>query len=282
MQTEGSKQSSMPAFLGIVGAALLIIGSFLTWVTVTLNVTGFVDAIASHLHIDPSTIPTAAVPGSASVKGIDRDGKITVIAGIICVVGAVLVLVLQNAKKAGYAVLAVGGVVGAGVVVIEIGTKTSQINDSLSKIGPTLSQLGISTDTFKSFFDVSWGIGLWMCLAGGIVALIAGVIGLLSKGAPAMGASAPAMGGAAAMGGAMGTGFDTPAAPPVPTPPPTPDPTPTSAPEPTPTPAPQSTPAPESEPAPPAPEPAPPTIDPGSGPTGDDAGSGTGVDHPAE
>jgi hypothetical protein len=298
MQKDGSKSSSMPAFLGIVGAALLIVGSFLTWVTVTLNVSGFVDAIASNLHIDPSSIPTASVPGAATVKGIDRDGKITLAMGIVCVVGAILVLALQNAKKAGYAVLAIGGLVGAGVCLLEIGTKTSQINDALSKVGSTLSQLGISTDTFKSFFNVSWGIGLWLCLAGGIVAFVAGLIGLLSKSAPAVGA-VPAMGAGAAtvVPGAMSTGFDTPAPPPVPppaavdpipTPIPSPEPTPIPTPEPTPIPTPEPTPIPTPDPTPiptpdpvPTPDPTPPLSDPGAV-GGEDAGSATGVDHPPE
>ena len=132
-------------------------------------------------------------------------------------VGAILVLA-GAARKAGYAVVAVAGVVGAGICVFEIASKSSQINDALSNTGPALAAAGISADTLKSVFNVSWGIGLWICLAGGVVALIGGVIGLMSKGGPAT-QSAP-MAAGPVMGSPVDSGFDAPA-PPVAPPPPT-------------------------------------------------------------
>jgi hypothetical protein len=267
METRSSRPIGPGAILGIIGGAALVIGSFLTWVTVSLDIAKF----AQILGVSPAALQGATSSTTFSAAGTHGDGKITLVVGIIAVVGAILVLTTA-ARKAGYAVVAVAGVIGAGICVFEIASKSSQINDALSNAGPALAAAGISADTLKSVFNVSWGIGLWICLAGGVVALIGGIIGLMSKGAPAM-QSAP-MAGATAMDSPVNSGFDAPAPPVAPSPPTVPP----VAPPTTDVTPPTITTPPPTEPPPTEPPPTePPPTEPTPPPT---QGGGTGMDQP--
>ena len=252
MQTRTSRPMGPGAILGIIGGAALVIGSFLTWVTVSLDMR----SLAQILGVDPSALQSATGSTTFSAAGTHGDGKITLVVGLIAVVGAILVLV-GAARKAGYAVVAVAGVIGAGFASSRSASKSSQINDALSNAGPALAAAGISADTLKSVFNVSWGIGLWICLAGGVVALIGGIIGLMSKGGPET-QSAP-MAAGPVMGSPVDSGFDAPT-PPVAPPPPT---VPPVAPPSTDVTPPTITTPPPTEPTPPPAE-----------------GSGTGTDQP--
>lgn len=209
METDSSRPMGPGAILGIIGGAALVIGSFLTWVTVSLDIAKF----AQILGVDASALQSATSSTTFSAAGTHGDGRITLVVGAIALLAAILVIA-GVAKKAGYAVVAVAGVIGAGICLIEIASKSSQIDDALSNAnaGPALAQAGISADSLKSVFNVSWGIGLWICLAGGAVALIGGVIGLMSKSAPAT--QAVPVGGATAMGGPIDTGFGASTPPP--------------------------------------------------------------------
>jgi len=254
METRSSRSMGPGVILGLIGGAALVIGSFLTWVTVSLDIAKF----AQILGVDAGALQQATGATTFSAAGTHGDGKITLIMGLLVIVGAVLVIA-KTARKAGYAVVAIAGVLGAAICLYEIASKSSQINDALSKAGPALAAAGISTDTLKTIFNVSWGIGLWICLAGGVVALIGGVIGLLSKSEPAM-QSAP-MGQATAMASPVNSGFGAPPAPAAPPAPPVTD-----------VASPLATP----------PAVAQPPVTPPSAPPADPAGSGTGVDQPTD
>jgi hypothetical protein len=250
MQASGSKPSPVPQIVGGIGAVLLIVGSFLTWVTVSLNI----DKFAQLLGIDPSLISGSGVDTTTTVSGTSGDGKITLVLGLLALVGVILVVVVANARKAGAVLLLLGGAAGALLCVYEVTTKNKQIDDALNQSGDILSQLGVTADAFKQVFSVSWGIGLWTCLVGGILAAIGGIMALVSKSA------APEMAGAPVA--PMGSGFDappaaTPAAPPAA--PTTPEPAAPTTPAPT-TPAPAA-PMPPAEPTMPAPTEATPSSD---------------------
>lgn len=253
MEARASRPMGLGVILGLIGGAALVIGSFLTWVTVSLDIQKF----AQILGVDPSALAAATGSTTFSAAGTHGDGKITLVMGLLVIVGAILVIA-KTAKKAGYAVVAIAGVIGTAICVYEIASKSSQINDALSNAGPALAAAGITTDTLKTIFNVSWGIGLWVCLAGGVVALVGGVIGLMSKSEPDLSATpmaGTAMAGGTAMGSPVNSGFDAPAAPAAPAPPVTDV-----------APPPEATP---SEATPPA-------------PSSEDTGSGTGVDQPTD
>src|SRR3989442_236723 len=243
--------TSAPASVvaGGIGGIVLLVGSFLTWATVSLNVAKF----AQLLHVPEASIAAAGASASVNVAGTKADGKYTLVLGIVVIVGAIIAFTQAGGRKIGGIIMAAGGLIGALIPVIEILTKNSQINSAISDSSAALSQVGISSDVFKSLFTISWGIGLWGCLLGGIVALVAGVMTLMAAG----GATSVAtdMGGmppATPMGGDMG--FGAPAASPM-------EPPPMAAPMPTPT---EASPPPPSMPMPTPTEP----------PTAPDDGSG--------
>jgi hypothetical protein len=229
MQQVASKTSAPTAVLvGGIGGALLVVGSFLTWATVSLNTAKF----AQLLHVPQASIAAAGENFSVSVAGTKADGRYTLVLGIVVIVGAIIAFTQVGRRKIGGLIMLIGGAIGAVIPVLEIATKTSQINSAISGKSSALAQAGISGDVFKSLFSITWGIGLWICLVGGVVALVAGVLGLRATGMAMprvmdMGAMPPPT----PVGGDMG--FGSPAMPaPTPTPTPTmPKPVPT---EPTP------------------------------------------------
>ena len=79
-----AKASPVPMILGIVGGALLFIGSFLTWATVSIDVTKF----AKRLGVDPALIQGAIGDTSQSFSGMHDggDGIFTLIAGLVVIV----------------------------------------------------------------------------------------------------------------------------------------------------------------------------------------------------
>jgi hypothetical protein len=307
VETRSSRPMGPGVILGFIGGLLVVIGSFLNWATLSLNITKF----AQLLGVDPATLQSfVGSRSSFSVAGTKtNDGKIMLVVGVLCLVGAVLVIALQASKKAGYAIVLITGVIAAGIGVYEIISKNSQIDSALSTSAPALSQAGISADAIKSVLNLSWGIGLWICIGGGVLAAIGGLLGLMSRSEAAVGGAT--MGGATAVDSAMGSGFGAPAAstpPPAtaPVPPPAAEPVTPPATEPvtppatepvTPPPATQPvTPPPATEPVtPPVAEPsappvsAPPLSQPGA-PTetgqgdegSDNGGTGSGVDRPAD
>jgi hypothetical protein len=243
-----SKKMSPAGIVGIIGGVVVIIGSFLSWATVSIDVDAFAKAMSDALGVPVSSsdLATAGVNTSQSISGFDADGKLTLVAGIIVVVGAVVFLAAR-ARVAGSILMLVGGVGGAGIALYDIVSKDNQIDKAIADAGPTLTQLGLNADTFKSVFSVSWAIGIYACVIGGIVAVIAGIMALMARTAePAM----PAMSGTPA-GGGLGAPVGTPTDTPPMSPPATP-----------------STPAGEAAPpATPAPPPEPPAPQGGSGGT---------------
>ncbi|MBI3648069.1 MAG: hypothetical protein HY240_04895 [Actinobacteria bacterium] len=134
-----------------------------------MNLDAFARVMSDALGIQVAASDLAAlgVPGSTSTAGTVRDGKVTLVAGLVVVVCAILFLAVENARKAARVLMIVGGLGGVGVTVLNLLAKGSQIDQGLAKVGPQLSKVGISLDAFKSVFQVQWGIGIYVCLVGG-------------------------------------------------------------------------------------------------------------------
>lgn len=194
-----SNSKSPAGVLGIIGGALLLVGSFLTWVTLTLNVTAF----AALLHVDPAQLTGAGVTETTSNTGLKTNaGKITLVAGIVVLVFAVLLAMGKRASRSAGIAMLVGGAIGSASVLLNLATKDSQINTELDSIAPQLTALGITKDAIKNVFELKWGIGIYLCLIGGVLAIIAGIMAMRSSSeaapmavttaAPAGGFAAPA------------------------------------------------------------------------------------------
>lgn len=185
------------AILGIIGGAVLILGSLLTWVTLSFDSQRFAQEIADAVGVDVSELGTIPALPTSSETGTAADGKYTLIAGVVVLVCGVLLLVSANARSVASKLMILGGVVGAGVPLYNVVTTDAQldrvINDAGGELVSGLDALGLSTDVFKDAVTVEWGIGVWVCIAGGVVALVAGIMAARSP-APAVAAPVAASG----------------------------------------------------------------------------------------
>jgi hypothetical protein len=241
--TEG-RASPVGPILAIGGGAVVAIGSFLTWFT--LSVPG---------------------GGSDSGSGTDAgDGWITLVAGVLLVIAGLVILAGRSpgAVRAMAILAIVGGVVAAGDGLLNLATARDQLAESVAEAtGATKDQarqqVDLALDSGQA--DLSAGVGLWMVIGGGIIGFVGGILGLTAaRRAPTGATAAPP-----APGGTL-TGFADPQ-PAAPAPPPA-APTAPSAPPPA-APPPAAPEAPSVPPAAPAPPPPP------SG-----AGAGAGVPPP--
>jgi hypothetical protein len=263
-ETQTSKPSA-GAIVAIVGGIMLAVGSFLTWATVSLDTSALIDKLAEALGVTPDQLgdlPTDDV--SNSVSGWDgSDGKITLVVGVIIIVAAIVIFAKPRLRVAMGAVVIVAGLVGGGVAVYDASQVNDVANDAEEAAAATA---GLSAGDLEGAFDVTAGVGLWVCIAGGVIALIGGVLALRERpeASPAAMGATTATTTTTAPPAATGTGFDAPASPASPTPAPAPP----AATEPPPAPvAPPAPSAPETPPATPAPAP-PPTSTEGDAPGG--------------
>ncbi len=158
--TASSGRSPVGAILAIAGGALLGLGSFLAWAEVSGGGT------------------------SVTAKGIDgSDGYITLGAGIVALL--VGVLLLRQPRRA-LAVLAIAaGLVGGGVAVYDALTaKDSVLDAAAEELAPTI---GASAEQVRVLLDeaieagqlgISLSIGIYMAIAGGLLALVGGIVSL--------------------------------------------------------------------------------------------------------
>lgn len=146
---------------GLIGGILAISGVFLSWSSIQAEVMGVnvtADIPGWDMARGQTTIMGMTVPGSS-----ETSPYLVLAGGILALVGAFGALAAR-VKKVSILVL-IGGVVailGAawGFSVVQTGTV------SLPVIGSVTS---------------SYGMGLYLCLIGGILALIGGVIGVRAE-----------------------------------------------------------------------------------------------------
>ena len=198
MQTRASRSPGAGSIVGLAGGASLIVGSVMTWASVSINV----DNLARALGVDASAFPAGTFPGKQSFAGIrSGDGKIALACGVLALVAAVLVIMAKSRTLAG-AVLIIGGLVGGGFALYDGVTGKDKAGDAAVN---ALSGKGIPGDV-RTFFDISIGIGIWICVVGGALAIVAGLMIITRKAAP------DAM--AAQSGIPVGMGTGVPTAPP--------------------------------------------------------------------
>ena len=79
----------------------------------------------------------------------------------------------------------VGGAVGGGLALYDA---TIQKNNAIDNAAAQFTNIGLP-GTIRDYFSVSIGIGLWLCIAGGAVAIVAGIMAMMSR-APSVSAAA--------------------------------------------------------------------------------------------
>lgn len=162
--TGSTVRTPVGAIVAIAGGALLAIGSFLAWAEVSGGGT------------------------SVTAKGTDgSDGYITLGAGIVAVL--VGVLLLRQAKRALAVLAIVAGLVGGGVAVYDALTAEDSVLDGAAEeLAPTV---GASPEQVRVLLDeaidagqlsISLSIGIYVVIAGGLVALVGGILSLRGSG----------------------------------------------------------------------------------------------------
>jgi hypothetical protein len=173
-----ARRPTTAAILAAIGGAIAAIGSFLPWAKVSL---------------DFARLGIPGVPSqSVNVSGTDGgDGWITIAGGAIVIIAAIGFLVAKSrGARRGFGILAIiGGLVAAGIAIYDLTQLKSSATDSLA--GSSLADVG---DAFK----VTMAYGIFIVIAGGLLALVGGILGMRGGPEPMMAAPPPPAPGMAA------------------------------------------------------------------------------------
>jgi hypothetical protein len=157
--------------LAIAGGALLAVGSFLEWATVSVAVTG----------VDAET---------ASTSGIDSsDGWVTLVAGAVAML--VGIVALRRPRRALAVLAIVAGLAGGALGVYDVVNAEDSVLDALAE--ETAAQAGLPADQVRAALDaardagelsldISIGIGLIGVIAGGALAVVGGLLQMAGGG----------------------------------------------------------------------------------------------------
>lgn len=159
-RTASGRSAPIASILAIVGGALLAIGSFLAWASVSGGGT------------------------SVTAKGTDgTDGYITLVAGVILI--ACGVLLVRAGKKVIAVIAIVAALIGGGVGLYDALTaKDRVLNDAAEELA---TQFGATTAEVRALLDqaidagqigISLNFGIYMVIVGGALGLVGGILGL--------------------------------------------------------------------------------------------------------
>lgn len=169
MEARTVRESPAAAVIGLVGGALVVIGSLISWFSISINTANLEKA----LGVDLSNVPqAAALSQTRTVRGTSTgDGKIMLAVGIVILVAALVILLTQVSRILIGIVLLAAGALGAGLGIIDA---TVQKNDALDQLNSSLgSVLPVAA---SQIFNLDVGIGLWLCILGAIAAIVAGLM----------------------------------------------------------------------------------------------------------
>lgn len=195
MEQQGGSTARMGPMLAVAGGVLLAIGSVLTWAKASIDL----DAFAQALGVDPAQLQGAVgAETSKVVSGTSTtDGKLALACGLVAVILGVIAYSKRDKWKILGVVTLIAGVVGGGIALYDITKKDDVIAEAKAAVGPTLASIGLDSSILDNIFKVSLGIGIWVCVVGGVVALLGGLMMIMNRssvGAPAMaGVSSGAM-----------------------------------------------------------------------------------------
>jgi hypothetical protein len=159
--TEGSTRPTVGAILASIGGALLAVGSFLAWAEVSGGGT------------------------SVTAKGVDgSDGYITLAAGAVALLVGIAMMTRQ-ARRMLAVLVVLAGIVGGGIGLYDALTAKDSVLDAAAEelatsFGASAEQVRVALDQAidAGQLNVSISIGLYVVIAGGVVALIGGIFGL--------------------------------------------------------------------------------------------------------
>jgi hypothetical protein len=173
MEVRPARTIDMTSIVGFIGGVLLVVGGQLAWAHLSINLAKF----SAALGVDASQLPgnlSGLLGNNGPVDGTAvTAGKIALNAGVLALIAAIPFVFGIPRKVRGVA-LVIAGLVGGGFAgYFAASPKIS----ALDKAGDVLGQLGLQVD-FKSLFDTKIEIGVWLCVLGGAMAVVAGVLSL--------------------------------------------------------------------------------------------------------
>ena len=173
---EPSNGSLRPAAIATaVGGALLAVGSVLTWATASVDA----NKIAQAVGIPPSAIPPGVLENtSKSFAGTSfSEGKVALACGILVLLAGIGLAISLGSRRLLAIIALVGGAVGG---LFALYDATIARNNAVNDIERQFSATGLPGNA-HDFFSVSLGIGIWLCLLGAIVAVVAAAMALMNK-----------------------------------------------------------------------------------------------------
>ena len=170
MESVETRGPSIPMILGIVGGLLLGIGSFLNWATASVNW----DAIETATGIDPP----AAIRAQATVSLTGWDigqGMWMLVIGVVVVFAATLLAFVSSTQAVAF-VMIFGGAVGGSMALYQATVGKNQRLDDVAGVFAVALP-----GSLRGYFSVSIGIGIWSCVLGGGVAVLAGIMAMVRR-----------------------------------------------------------------------------------------------------
>jgi hypothetical protein len=163
------------AIVGVLGGVLLIVGAQLSWGTISVNLGRF----AAATGVDISQLPqgmSGLLGRNGPIPGLVlTGGKVALNVGVVALVAAIT-YVFGIPRKVTGVVLVLAGAVAAGFAVYYA------VDPSISgidQVSNAFISIGLRLD-FKSLLDIGIGIGVWICVAGGVLAIVGGILAVRS------------------------------------------------------------------------------------------------------
>ena len=189
---DGESGAPTGVILTAVGGVVMAVAAVLTWGKVALDI----DAFAKALGVDPSALAGAVGETSKKFAGTSGwEGKVALACGVVAAIVAVAAFARRELWKTLGGVAIVAGVIGALMALKVVADKGNAVADAKASAGPTFAAAGIDPSILDTVFKVTLEIGVWLCIAGGVLAILGGLM-LLMKQSSAMPAMAGMPGGA--------------------------------------------------------------------------------------
>lgn len=156
--------------LAIAGGIAAIVGAFLSWASIALAVSAGGQSQSVNLTVNGLGKISGAPGGADMSANSASDGYLVMAAGVIALIGGVVLLATK--KSAGAILALIGGVAALGLGIYEL-TQVSGVEDGIKK------QMGAVASGVDFKVSASAGIGLWIVLVGGALALIGGIVAMM-------------------------------------------------------------------------------------------------------
>lgn len=178
------KRSLVSPILGLIGGALLVLGSFLPWVTVSADAARLELNLARAMGVPPSLIAgSAGGDVSYTFSGVHDggDGVVTLVVGVAVAVLAVVIFRSTRRTKALGTLLILAGLICAALALYDLSAVADARDQAIARAISAVGDTGLDKSVFDGVFKMSAGVGIYVCVVGGVLAMIAGILARARK-----------------------------------------------------------------------------------------------------